>query len=1084
MKKIKFFLIIGIVILVLINVNVVSTGDVIKNIVSVSNTTRGVILEKSGNGTSISEGAFQPVKTISVKYTQAEIDEIENQEIINPRRPYSLGFISESFTPTQGLDERLQTKVQEFSNPNYMGKNYTYGFIMITGRVTSEKLQSITNYGIELLGYHPSHTYKAKIPLGKVNEIKDLPFVKWIGYSTLKQKLHPNLFDKITVINNEVFVNDFSKDEEIPIYINLFNNDVGSEFKNILKQKGVNVFEYNKKLLSYRAFLTPNILKEIINLDFVLAVEGEAKTIPLHDESMPSIGADYLRNSYDGSGISIGIIDSGYNENHLDLSSITTCNDYSPDNDCTIDNCNGHGTHIGGTILGRGNANSKYKGVATGVTDVIIAKIARSGCTIFTSDFLNAINWIGDIVSPPDVVSISIGTPYANCTGTDQGSRNADSNVYDDDQILVIAAGNCGPGGNAAQCSPIVPGASETILSPGCAKNIITVGSVWDSGEGIIDDVNSYSSRGPTGDGRKKPDIVAPGCGINSTDYQDNNGYKKLCGTSMATPHVSGLIATLLEHYSWLKGNTSKVKALITAKALVHGGDISNVGNTYGHGKVDSYLSHWIRDNSNGWKSGSISGEVNATTWQYYDLIVPSDADRLVVVMTWTEPAASAGASYAVINDLDLWIDKGANEASCEAGEWSSTSAHDNVEYEYINNPGGDTFRLKFCPWFINDTVSPQQFSVAYMIIRGDPTPSSTLTQVSETSVYVGEEFTTSATVEPSSYVASGVYTEINIPGGVEIVSMNTTREDGITMSYGSDSDINLGDIREGDDRTVTWMLKATSSGIKTIGTGMNSDNSGTTSTSIDVNASLRPDGMSCSADSECSSGYCDDDGVGWGDDGWCFSIESTYYDNQDSKCEESARSANDDWCDEKRNEDLNTCDKTGVTYKEDTCSNTCSISDKNNICRSSAFASGCTADSECNGIEAETGFCLSDCTYLPPTDTHKFYHKNSTGSSVAWLGNEGNIVLAGSCFSGGSCNSPGDNSFIMRNSSSDNVAFINSSGDMCVEAGDCSDNSANCNSPTGNSFIVRNSSNTNMIYFDSIGDLCLIGGLYENSNP
>ncbi len=118
------------------------------------------------------------------------------------------------------------------------------------------------------------------------------------------------------------------------------------------------------------------------------------------------------------------------------------------------------------------------------------------------------------------------------------------------------------------------------------------------------------------------------------------------------------------------------------------------------------------------------------------------------------------------------------------------------------------------------------------------------------------------------------------------------------------------------------------------------------------------------------------------------------------------------------------------------------------------------------------------------PDDPHKYVHKNSSNDIVAWLGNEGNIVLAGSCFSGGSCNSPGDGSLIFRNSSNDNVAFINASGDMCVETGDCSDNSANCNSPTGNSFIVRNSSSTNMIYFDSTGDMCLVGGLYEGSDP
>ena len=119
----------------------------------------------------------------SVNYTQDELDEMELLEITNPRNPYSLGFVSESFTPTEKLDERLQAKAQEFNTPNYQGKNYTYGFVMILGRVTPEKLQNLTEYGVKTLGYHSPHSYKAKIPLNSVDEVNDLPFVKWVGYS-------------------------------------------------------------------------------------------------------------------------------------------------------------------------------------------------------------------------------------------------------------------------------------------------------------------------------------------------------------------------------------------------------------------------------------------------------------------------------------------------------------------------------------------------------------------------------------------------------------------------------------------------------------------------------------------------------------------------------------------------------------------------------------------------------------------------------------------------------------------------------------------------------------------------------------
>ena len=115
------------------------------------------------------------------------------------------------------------------------------------------------------------------------------------------------------------------------------------------------------------------------------------------------------------------------------------------------------------------------------------------------------------------------------------------------------------------------------------------------------------------------------------------------------------------------------------------------------------------------------------------------------------------------------------------------------------------------------------------------------------------------------------------------------------------------------------------------------------------------------------------------------------------------------------------------------------------------------------------------------PKDSHKFYIRDPSGNPVAWLGDLGNIALKGSCFSGGSCDSPGNDSFIIRNSADENVAFINSTGDLCIETGDCSDESTTCN-PTQDAFIIRNSTDYNMSYIDSDGDLCLIGKLYENA--
>lgn len=113
--------------------------------------------------------------------------------------------------------------------------------------------------------------------------------------------------------------------------------------------------------------------------------------------------------------------------------------------------------------------------------------------------------------------------------------------------------------------------------------------------------------------------------------------------------------------------------------------------------------------------------------------------------------------------------------------------------------------------------------------------------------------------------------------------------------------------------------------------------------------------------------------------------------------------------------------------------------------------------------------------------DTYKFYIKNDFSENVAFLDNIGNIFLKGICTNQTNCTAPED-SFIIANYTDDTTAYIDNNGNMCVEKGDCLDQSASCN-PLRDAFIIRNASNYNMSYIDFDGDLCLTGRLYENAN-
>jgi len=138
-----------------------------------------------------------------------------------------------------------------------------------------------------------------------------------------------------------------------------------------------------------------------------------------------------------------------------------------------------------------------------------------------------------------------------------------------------------------------------------------------------------------------------------------------------------------------------------------------------------------------------------------------------------------------------------------------------------------------------------------------------------------------------------------------------------------------------------------------------------------------KSNGQSCTTDTQCSSGFCDNDGLGLSDDGWCFEPVNVTFDSQEPSYCEVSTGAGINECDEKQvGQNITLCNKASLTYFEDKCSNICEAEESGNLCRSSAYATGCTASSQCNGVVAGTGQCNLDCAYnsQPPTDPTLIY--------------------------------------------------------------------------------------------------------------
>lgn len=390
--------------------------------------------------------------------------------------------------------------------------------------------------------------------------------------------LKDNLKDTFLKINLENYKNN------LLFKTNIFKQDI---LKLVSKDANLENFLIDEYRVVFNGVCVKNIPEDVVskikNLDYVKdVIPNNIISISL-DESVSLINAENLWKKTDiygenmtGKGVTVAILDTGVDYTHPDLRenyiSDGSYDFINFDNDPMDDNYASHGTHCAGIICGKGyESNFTYVGVAPDAKFYAFKVLKSSGNTTLSTILagLNAAvdpNRDFDPSDHVDIVSLSFGTETAG-SPDDMLSRIADD-VVEAGVIVVAAAGNEGP-------------YSCTITSPGCARKVICVGSV-----DKYDNIARDSSRGPVewdDNYMIKPDIVAPGVGITST--RRNGGYITLSGTSMATPHVAGAAALLLQARPDLFGKPDKVKYILKESAV----DLGYCANIQGAGRLDVF---------------------------------------------------------------------------------------------------------------------------------------------------------------------------------------------------------------------------------------------------------------------------------------------------------------------------------------------------------------------------------------------------------------------------------------------------------------------------------------------------------------
>ncbi|MDE0708705.1 MAG: S8 family serine peptidase, partial [Candidatus Poseidoniales archaeon] len=340
-------------------------------------------------------------------------------------------------------------------------------------------------------------------------------------------------------------------------------------------------------------------LLSIWRLDGVVTVEQQNVMIPFLDNSVPAMKVRESEEYQDtmqtlghrGDEVVVAILDTGVDNEHRSLNDFDDVND-DPDIDANSyvdqkwvagydatstfsntsgtddpDDSNGHGTHVAGTSIGTGGDDRVYVGVAPGAFLVDVKVLTDAGGTN-AQNTLRGLQWAINNVDTDwgnnqssngiDILSMSYGS-VTNPNSDDPGDNgtSAESSLVNSASeaglICVIAMGNDG---------------IRRVPSPASADSSIAIGAIddKDTHDRESDSIASYSNWGPREDDgdddtwdEMKPDVVAPGSGINAPRHQEgslqlpnqprpmaDNDYQEMDGTSMATPHVSGLIAIML----------------------------------------------------------------------------------------------------------------------------------------------------------------------------------------------------------------------------------------------------------------------------------------------------------------------------------------------------------------------------------------------------------------------------------------------------------------------------------------------------------------------------------------------------------
>jgi PGF-pre-PGF domain-containing protein len=521
-----------------------------------------------------------------------------------------------------------------------------YYIVQFKGIIQPEWQKEIQNVS-RIYGYIPENAYVLYLNDTKASHIKTLPYFKWMGEVKPEYKIEPGL--RNTKGN-------------ITLNIKFYKTDNSLNTTDNIKKMGGIILSDNSRLLQIN--INSSLIDSIAALENVEWIEKHHKPVILNNNASKIMNVTTIHQNYslNGAGQVIGIADTGLdtginNESmHDDIEERIINISSWGDEDAS--DTHGHGTHVAGSALGNGSlSGGKYSGTAPAANLVFQAIGDGTGK-------LHGVSTSENLFELLSFAYAKNATIHSNSWGSSNNSYTSYSQVADEfmwnhtDMLILFAAGNGGPG---------VPVEDQyNVSSPATAKNILAVGATENlrpekgSYADNSDEIAFFSSRGPTADGRIKPDLVAPGTWIISTrsseavyDFILDENYSYLSGTSMATPLAAGTAALVRQYYNDTENLSINPSAALIKATLINGADdLGYNRTTQGWGRINltnSIFPHFpknirLHDNIN------LSTGTNWSAKYYVD----NTQTPLRTTLVWTDYPPSDISGQALVNNLDL----------------------------------------------------------------------------------------------------------------------------------------------------------------------------------------------------------------------------------------------------------------------------------------------------------------------------------------------------------------------------------------------------------------------------------------------